>query len=337
VSTRSFAILLLAAAALAPACGRADRTTPAQLQAEIEALERERTELREKVNQLIEGNPLLEGMPPQPVRVGVPTELARALITKVVTGFVDQVTLELKNLKARKAGTVKKLVTIGEYELDVRIHRVRGRLKTGTPTLSFGGNRVKLALPVTIASGSGEATIHFRWNGKNASGAVCGDLEISQDVSGGVKPASYPVSGAIELTATAREILASPRFPLIKVRLKVRPSDESWAAVQKILDDKEGLCGYAVDKVNVRGIVERLVDKGFNVRLPTEKLKPMAVPVGIQPTMQVRGQPVALAIKVGHLVITKRMIWLGADVSITLPDAPQVAPSASAPVSSAGS
>ena len=101
----------------------------------------------------MQGDPLLEGMPTQPVRVGVPTALARELITKVVTGFVDQVTLELKNLNVKKSGTVKKVVSIGHYDLQVRIHKVTGKLKTGTPELTFGGNQVKLALPVTVASG----------------------------------------------------------------------------------------------------------------------------------------------------------------------------------------
>jgi hypothetical protein len=262
-------------------------------------------------------------MPTQPVRVGVPTELARELITKVVTGFVDQVTLELKNLSVKKNGTVKKIVSIGQYELHVRIHRVTGKLKTGTPVLKFGGNQVSLALPVKVASGSGRATINFKWDGKNVSGAVCGDMEITQEVSGGVKPADYPVSGGIVLTATTREILASPKFPLIKVNLKVQPSEESWGAVQKILEEKEGLCGYVLEKVNVLKIVQGLIDRGFNVRLPTEKIKPMAIPVGIEPTMQVRGQAVELAIKVGELAITERMIWLGADVRVEMPDPPK--------------
>jgi hypothetical protein len=311
--------LLPAVAALALACGRGDRTTPAELRAQIDALEKERDALRVKVDTLMQGDPLLEGMPTQPVRVGVPTALARELITKVVTGFVDQVTLELKNLKVKKAGTVKKVVSIGQYELQVHIHRVTGKLKTGTPTLKFGGNQVSLAMPVTVASGSGRATINFKWDGKNVSGAVCGDMEITQEVSGGVKPANYPVAGGIVLTATAREILASPKFPLIKVNLKVQPSRESWAAVEKILEEKEGLCGYVLEKVNVLKIVQGLIERGFNVRLPTEKIKPMAVPVGIEPTMQVRGQPVELAIKVGELAITERMIWLGADVRVEMP------------------
>ena len=100
------------------------------------------------------------------------------------------------------------------------------------------------------------------------------------------------------------------------MNLKVQPSAESWAAVQKILDEQTGVCGYVVDKVNVLKIVQGLIDRGFNVRLPTEKIKPMAIPVGIEPTMQVRGKPVELAIKVGELAVTETMIWLGADVSV---------------------
>jgi hypothetical protein len=319
VSARHPAVLLLAAALLGAACGRGDRTTPAELRAEIDALEKQRATLRARLDELMRGNPMLEGMPTQPVRVGIPTTLARELITKVVTGFVDQVTLELKNLKAKKAGTVKKVVSIGQYDLQVQIHKVSGKLKTGAPELTFGGNQVRLALPVSVVSGSGRATIHFKWDGRNVSGAVCGDMEVTQEVSGGVKPAEYPVEGGLELVATAREILASPRFPVIKIRLKVQPSEQSWAAVQKLLDEKTGLCGYVVEKVNVLKIVQGLIDRGFNVRLPTEKLKPMAIPVGIEPTMQVRGKPVELAIKLSELAITEKVIWLGADVRLETP------------------
>ena len=184
--------------------------------------------------------------------------------------------------------------------------------------MTFGGNKVALALPVTVASGTGKPPSTSSGTGRTCAGATCGDLEVTQEVSGSVRPDTYPVAGGLVLTATAKDILAQPRFPLIKVNLKVVPSEESWAAVQKILDEKTGLCGYVVEKVNVRGIVQKLVDKGFNVRLPTEKIKPMAVPVGIEPTMEVRGQPVALGIKLGELAITEHMIWLGARVSVAV-------------------
>lgn len=328
-----FALLGLAGALALAACReRADRESPEQIRAEIAALEKERDLLRPKLDQLISKDPRIAGMPKTPVRVGVPTTLAGDLIERVVSGFVDHVTLELKNLKVNKTGTVKKVVTIGQYELHVKINKVSGKLKTGKPSVTFGGNKVALAMPVTVASGSGNATINFKWDGKNVSGAVCGDMEITQDVSGGVKPASYPVSGSLILTATAKEILAQPKFPLIKINLKVAPSDESWGAVQKILDDKEGVCGYVVDKVNILKIVEGLINKGFNVRLPTEKIKPMAVPVGIEPSMKVQGRQVDLAIKLGELAITNDMIWLGANVHVDVGEAGSAAspaPSAS--------
>jgi hypothetical protein len=331
-------VLALLLATFALGSSRGDRTSPKELQAQIDALDKERESLRVKLHELMQNDPLLQGMPTKPVRVGVPTSLARDLITKVVSGFVDQVTLELKNLKVKKSGNVKTVVTIGQYDLHVQIHKVTGKLKTGTPDVTFGGNQVSLKLPVKVVSGSGRATIDFKWDGKNVSGAVCGDMEITQDVSGGVKPDTYPVAGTLELTATAREILASPRFPVTKIKLKIEPSQESWSAVEKILADKEGVCGYVVDKVDVLGIVKGLIERGFNVRLPTEKIKPMAVPVGIEPSMNVRGKEVELAIKVGELAITDKMIWLGADIRVEVEGPPLPKPKAPpAPASSGGS
>lgn len=64
--------------------------------------------------------------------------------------------------------------------------------------------------------------------------------------------------------------------------------------------------------------MQRLIDRGFNVRLPTERIKPLAVPVWIHPTMEVRGQRVALAITVTDLAITKHVIWLGSEVSVAV-------------------
>jgi len=297
-------------------CGRRAGPTAEELQARIDTLERERATLRTSLNQMVASDPRLAGMPGDGVRVGVPTPLVRKLIQRVLEGFVDSVTLKLANLKVHKAGTIKKVVTLGSYDLKVVIDEVSGELEPGQAEVDFGGDKLSVALPVRLASGTGDATIDFEWDGKNISGAVCGDMRIHQKVSGTVKPATYPVSGSLLLSATALQILAAPQFPVVKVKLKVEPSPESWAAVQKILDDKTGVCGFALDKVDIAGVLEGLIGKGFDVRLPTEKLKPLAVPVGIAPTMTVRGQPLTIHVKVGHLAITQHMVWLGADVAL---------------------
>jgi hypothetical protein len=326
---RSFATTLGSIAlAAAAGCARRDAATPQQMQARIEQLQGERDQLRARQTAMVTKDPRLAGMPGNGVRVGVPTALARTLVQRVLGGFVDSVTLTLTHLKVHKAGKVKKVVTLGEYDLRVVIDEVTGKLETGEATIGFGGDQITVALPVRITSGTGDATIDFKWDGKNVSGAVCGDMEIQQKVSGRVRPAGYSVSGGLLLAATTRQILASPRFPRIKVKLKVEPSPESWAAVQKILDDKGGVCGFVLDKVNIAGVLEGLIGKGFDVRLPTEKIKPMAVPVGIAPAMTVRGEPLTITVKVGHLAITEHMIWLGADVGLgQAPSPPAARPS----------
>lgn len=316
--------VLLSSLALAflPGCRREGVATPDELKARIAALEKEREDLRGRVGDLIAGDPRLQGLPPNAVRVGVPTPLVRTLVERLVAGFVDSVTLRLTKLRVHKSGKIKKVIPIGEYDLTVMIDEVTGNLKTGKPAIAFGGNQVSVSLPVEIASGRGDATIDFVWDGKNVSGAVCGDMEIHQQVSGRVKPDSYAIRGSLRLSATTQQILASPRFPPLKVNLKVEPSSESWAAVQKVLDDQAGLCGYVLDKVDIAGVLEGLIGKGFGVRLPTEKIRPMAVPVGIAPTMTVRGEPVTIGVKVGNLAITEHMVWLGADVELAAPESP---------------
>ena len=99
------------------------------------------------------------------------------------------------------------------------------------------------------------------------------------------------------------------------------PNDLLWLnnaidALEATLDGREGVCGYVLDKVDIRGVVERLVGRGFRVRLPTEKITPMAVPVSIASSIEVRGEPLQLDVTMADLAITEHMIWLGADATI---------------------
>jgi hypothetical protein len=209
------------------------------------------------------------------------------------------------------------VVTLGDYDLNVLVNQVTGRIKTGDPTVTFGDNRIGLTLPATVASGTGRATINFKWDGKNVSGAVCGDMDIRQVVSGNVVPDTYTITGSFTLLAKDAMVLMTPHVPPVVVNLRVKASDESWAAVKKILDDKQGVCGFVLDRVDILGVVKNLIDKGFNVKLPTEKLRPMAMPVTVDPEFSVRGRQMALNISLGELAITKHAIWVGADVAVT--------------------
>jgi hypothetical protein len=167
-----------------------------------------------------------------------------------------------------------------------------------------------------VASGSGKATVRFKWDGRNVAGAVCGDLDLTREVSGGVKPATYPLGGSLVFSSTREQIVVTPRLPRLTVRLKVVPSPESWAAVRKVVEDQRGVCGFVLDRVDILDVVQKVVEKGFHVRLPTDRLRPMAVPVAIQPEVTIKGRALSLEVRVSGLAVTADAIWLGADVGV---------------------
>lgn len=312
------ALAACVAAGCAPQAGARDE----RLRARIAGLETKRDGLRQRLNDLMARDPRFEGMPRTPVRVALPTGLLRELLQSVVAGFVNQVSLELRDLDVETKGEVRKLVTIGSYRLNVRIDEVHGQLRTSTPDIAFGGDQITLRLPVAVASGEGRATVRFKWSGRNVAGAACGDLDVEQVVTGTVRPGRYRVQGTLQLAATASGIVAVSRFRPIRITVGIDPSPESWAAVRKILEArKTGVCGFVLDRIDVLGIVRGIVEKGFEVRLPTERIRPVAVPVAIEPSMTVGGRTVALAIRLGGIAITPRAVWLGAEVALRTPGA----------------
>lgn len=316
------AVLLVAAAVFVWVTwsrARDGRRNTAELQTRLVELTAERDRLRAQVIAAVGNDPQLAGMPDRQLGIGVPTTLAQHLVSTFVTGVADQVTLELGNLRIRKQGSVRRIVTVGEYDLQVRITRVTAQLAAGAPDLRFGGNQVRLSLPVRVASGSGSAAVDFQWDGRNIGNAVCGDMQMREVVTGTVVPATYRLSGTLLLSSTDDAIVVTPRLPSLRVKVRVQPSKASWALVQKVLDDKRGLCGFVLDRVNIRESLEGLFTRGFDVRLPIERVKPLALPVGIAKTMEVRGTPVTMDVTDGGLTISDQMIWLGANATLRLP------------------
>lgn len=286
----------------------------------LAALEEDRDTLRARLDELMPRDERLKGMPNSAVRIGLPTGLTRTLIERVISGVVDQVEIQLSGIRIHKTGTVRKMVTLGSYELDVELEEVRASLATGAPTLMFGGNRVSIAMPVKVVKGTGRTNLAFKWDGRNVSGMVCGDMDINRKLTGEVRPDTYPISGTLLFERTAGQMLVRPRFPRLVLKIQPVPTVESWAQVEAIVAEKTGMCGFVLKKVDILQVVKDLLSKGFDVSLPTEKIKPVAVPVGIAPSLVIHGQRVNLAARVEALAITEHMIWLGAD--ITLMDAP---------------
>jgi hypothetical protein len=295
---------------------RQARETLERLRQQIVALDAERAQLRQHVDNLVGANRSLEGMPGMPVKVAVPILLMRRVVDHVFAQMTDSARVQLSGLRIRRTGTIRRGITLGDYDLQITVNRVGATLRPGRPRLAFAGNRINATIPVTLASGTGRATVEFVWNGRTVAGALCGDMTLVQTVTGAVTPRTYPVSGTLLLATTDRGLVVRPRLSRLRVHLDVVPAADSWAALQQVLDDKRGLCGFVIDRVDVLGAVKRVVDRGFDARIPTERLPSVAFPVRIEPTLVVRGAPVVVEIRIGELTITDRTIWLGANVAL---------------------
>lgn len=292
------------------------RQTGRELQADVLLLTTERDRLRAQVVGAVSRDPRLGGGPDRPLRIGLPTTLARNIVSTLVAGVADEVTLELANLNVHKRGSVRRVMLLGDWDLKLRVTRVNARLSAGAPELQFGGNRVRLAIPVRVESGTGSAAVDFDWFGRKISGALCGDMKLREVVTGTVVPSDYRLAGSLELSTTDKAITVTPRLTVLRIRVQVVPSKASRDLVQRTLDARRGLCGFVIDRVNIPEALEDMLAKGFEVRLPVEKLRPMALPVGFAQTLTVRGIPVELGVSAADLMITNDMIWLGADLTL---------------------
>lgn len=309
---------LLLAAFLAAGCARTPSTEERQVwERDIERLQAEQDSLQARAAVLIAADPRIQALPKGDVVVAVPTSFVRNVIDRLFRDVVNRVTLRLSGIKAHVSKKVKKVVTIGEFTVDVDIKQVIGKIRPKPPTIRFGDDSISLALPITIKEGRGDADIHFVWDGKHVAGLACGDLDITQGVSGDVVPADYLVTGRIDLGIQGRRVVAALKFPETRLRIKVKPSKESWAAIDSILDEQKHVCGWVLDKVNVPNLLENLTEtKGFNVKLPVDKLKPVILPAGIRDSVQVGQRALAIDARTKSIRVDQDAIWYAADVKL---------------------
>ncbi|HUR20096.1 MAG TPA: hypothetical protein VMZ90_04760 [Vicinamibacterales bacterium] len=338
--TRRHVVFILAALALVATLvtvgltireSREERRTIAALQSDMVRLTGERDRLQAEIVGAVGLDRRLTGGPDKPLRIGIPTTLARTLVSTLVDGVVDQVSLSLGNLRVQKKGEIRRVVTLGNFDLTVRVKQIDAKLGAGAPDLQFGANQMRMVMPVRLESGAGSAEIDFHWYAQGISGAVCGDMSVLQVVTGTVTPSVYRLAGTLQLSTTRDAIVVTPRMPALHIQVRVVPSKASWALVQKTLDAKTGLCGFVIDRVNIPGALEELLAKGFSIRLPIEKVRPVAVPIGFAETVMVQGTPVQIGVKADGLQITSDMIWLGADVTLATP--PVAVPAPRVPIS----
>jgi hypothetical protein len=304
---------------------KASLEKPIDVERDIRRLTMERDSLSGLVLEALQHSDLVATRPAGNVLIGVPTPFVNALVRDVVIGWFHDVELRLPEIKVHKAGEVKARLSIlgrrrvGTYDLDVTLNDVRGRLQPGVPDLDFGGDIIKVSLPVRLARGTGNATVALKWDSKGMASPVCGDLAAVRTVTGSVLPAVYVVKGRIVLSALNGIVTADPDFPELAMRLFVEPSKESLTILDQLLATKGGVCGIAVRKAKVGDRIVQLVGRGFNVKIPQKFFRAIRLPIAVETSVAMQDRDVSLAVRPSGLSVTRTTVWLGADVAIAKP------------------
>ncbi|MCC7055749.1 MAG: hypothetical protein IT355_20945 [Gemmatimonadaceae bacterium] len=312
---------------------RTEREDPATVRREIAQLTRQRDSLRAVVFDVVGTSDLLDGRPEGDIVIGLPTPFVDTIVRSVITGWFHDVDLRLPRMRLHKDGDVRARLGIlgrrrvGTYSLDMTLDGVRGRLQPGSPEMTFGGDVIRLVLPVRVANGTGVTRITAGWESKGLAGPVCGDMTVTRDVTGQVRARTYVARGRLTLSAVEGAVYADPDFPDLSMRLFVDPSPRSVAALDSILGSRGGLCGYAVDKSRASERIQALVARGFRVRIPQKFFRPVHLPVAVQTTVPVAGRAVALEVAASGLAVTPSAVWIAARVRA----APGAVPTPAAP------
>jgi hypothetical protein len=319
-------LVLCAAGAVAWSRLRVARRPPPPTDARLDELRAERERLQQRFRELVvaQGEKSVADAPRGGLMIGIPTRFTASILEQVVTGLFGETTLTLKNLRIHNEGKVraKMLIskqTIGAYVLDANIAEVQGVLKPGKPQFTFGRNRVDLVLPVRLAEGTGNADLRFKWDSKGlAANMVCGDVEVTRAIAGGVVPQQYEVRGSFAIRAVGSTIELRPLFPDLAMRIFVDPSDAAWGVVEEVAKSQRKGCEIALSKVDIKTKLGNVLGKGFNVKVPQKIFKPVRLPAGIRQSLELQGVELALQVKPTGATVARDRLWYGADLSLEM-------------------
>jgi hypothetical protein len=304
---------------LAPGC----RSEPAAdvRPADLRALEARRDELRGQLARALAADARLQAAPRTDVLIGVPAAFTGALARELTRGFLSQVEIRLRGLRLHKQDhvDVKALVATlraGSYDVDVQVHEVTALLRPGEPRVEFDGARVKLRLPVRLAEGRGRARVDFRWDSQGVGKVVCEDFDVSQEVSAGVTPRTYELSGAFTLEVEDGALVARPDFPERLLKVNVEPAAETWEAVERVVQERTWKCEKALGAVDVPKLLRGLLAKGFDVRLPRRLFKPVRLPAAFEQSLAIEGRTYDLLARPADLALGPGMLWYGAALEL---------------------
>jgi len=294
----------------------------------IAGLKAEQLRLQDELRSLLPDDAKLLEAPPGGLLIGLPTSLIRVMVAEALTGPLKQVRLRLEDVvKVELEDVLRKdtflgNLTLGRYDLAVDVKEVTAVLKPGTPTLSFGSNRISVSLPVATEAGRVKATLAFKWDGRRIAGLVCGDLSREHELRARVPPVQVTLRGRFEIEARGESVRVRPVLAPVDLAFRVEPPDETWEFIEEVVKSRNALCEAALRRAHVSQKVADLLSRGFKVRLPNTWVRPLTLPASFRDTFDVQGRSAGLVVLPTGVSLTKTRIWYGANLSLRR-EAPQ--------------
>jgi hypothetical protein len=290
-----------------------------------EALERQRREVQRLAGELderVRESARLRDRAGENVVVEIPAGVAQRLAGEAMTGLVPGIGLTLHDLRFRKADEVRARLllgrrTVGRFVLSVHVREVRAVLRPRKARLRFNDGRVDLSLPVSVEDGEGRARLRFKWDGRGVAGAVCGDLDVTREVTATVPRRTYTLEGRLRLSVEGTALVAQPEFGDVPLRVPIEPSPAAWRVVDEVIASRSAVCRAALARVDVRAKIRGLLDRGIRVTVPRRILeRPVRLPLAVERSVSVGGRELRLDARPMDVIVGPARLWYGVQVEV---------------------
>jgi hypothetical protein len=288
-----------------------------------EQLERERREVERLTRELGDRLRVRARLPQrgESVVVGVPAGVAERLAGEALSALGTRIRLTLRGLAFRKSDDLHARLlgrrVVGRFSLDVAVHEVEALLRPGRPRLRFEEGRVGLTLPVAIEQGRGRARVRFRWDGRGVTGPVCGDFDVTRELSASVPRHLQQLEGALRVTLEGTTLEARPEFGDVELSVPIEPDREAWRLVDELIAGRGALCRAALGRADVPGRLRALLARGIRVTVPRRLFeRTLRLPLGVDRSVEVGSRPAGLLARPAALELGAGQLWYGVDLEL---------------------
>jgi hypothetical protein len=78
--------------------------------------------------------------------------------------------------------------------------------------------------------------------------------------------------------------------------------------------DQRAGCRKALEKMDIKKILSKILGKGFNIKIPPKILRAVRLPAGLRQSLSVQGVNLSLDLHTTDLTVSPERLWYGADV-----------------------